>query len=327
MTLIATAANPVPAGGEVVSLAPEPRVALRGARWPATASPPRGTVLLLGGRTEYIEKYFETIGELRDRGFAVATFDWRGQGGSTRPLADPLLGHVGDFAEFDRDLDYALDTLVPGDTPRPLILLAHSMGGNVALRLLARRPGRVAGLIATAPMLAVQTAPFPGVVARALATAGTRSGLGARYVPVPPGPHPSDEPFAGNVVTRDALRHARNVGILKAAPHLALGRPSYGWMAAAYAAMARLQAPETAQRIAEPVLLFSAGQDKIVRPGADLRLVRQLKHGVFVLIGAAEHEILQETDPVRAAFWAAFEAFLAIYFPAVAAASSASASA
>ncbi len=33
-----------------------------------------------------IEKYFEVVSELRERGFAVAVLDWRGQGGSARAL-------------------------------------------------------------------------------------------------------------------------------------------------------------------------------------------------------------------------------------------------
>ena len=54
-------------------------VALRFARW---APPPgrKGTVCLFPGRAEFIEKYFETVRDLRARGFAVATIDWRGQG-------------------------------------------------------------------------------------------------------------------------------------------------------------------------------------------------------------------------------------------------------
>ena len=48
---------------------------------------PAGTCVLLNGQTEFIEKYFEVIDELRGRGFAVATMDWRGQGGSGRMTA------------------------------------------------------------------------------------------------------------------------------------------------------------------------------------------------------------------------------------------------
>ena len=52
----------------------------------ATTTAKRGTVVVLGGRAEFIEKYFEVIGELLARDFAVAALDWRGQGGSARRL-------------------------------------------------------------------------------------------------------------------------------------------------------------------------------------------------------------------------------------------------
>ncbi len=62
---------------------------LRAARFDAAPDvPARGTCILLNGQTEFIEKYFEVIDELRGRGFAVATMDWRGQGGSGRMTQD-----------------------------------------------------------------------------------------------------------------------------------------------------------------------------------------------------------------------------------------------
>ena len=79
MKLVSIPANPVP--DDVVTGGSRPRdgVTLRFAR---LAPPPgrKGTVVVLQGRAEYIEKYFETVRDLRARGFAVATFDWRGQG-------------------------------------------------------------------------------------------------------------------------------------------------------------------------------------------------------------------------------------------------------
>src|SRR5258708_5000671 len=58
---------------------------LRAARFAAAPDvPAQGVCVLLNGQTEFIEKYFEVIDELRGRRFAVATMDWRGQGGSTR---------------------------------------------------------------------------------------------------------------------------------------------------------------------------------------------------------------------------------------------------
>src|SRR5690606_32795834 len=61
-------------------------------------------VLLLNGRTEFIEKHLETITALRDRGFTVWTLDWRGQGRSDRLMADAQPGYVRTFDDFIGDL-------------------------------------------------------------------------------------------------------------------------------------------------------------------------------------------------------------------------------
>src|SRR5471030_622851 len=111
---------------------------LRAARFPAVPGvPDRGTCVLLNGQTEFIEKYFETIDELRGRGFAVATMDWRGQGGSERFLSDDSRkGYVKDFCEYDDDLAAFMAQVIEpmGDTGP--IALAHSMGGHNLLRYL-----------------------------------------------------------------------------------------------------------------------------------------------------------------------------------------------
>ena len=57
---------------------------MRYARWRSALKERHGTVCIFPGRSEFIEKYFEVVGELRRRGFAVAVLDWRGQGGSGR---------------------------------------------------------------------------------------------------------------------------------------------------------------------------------------------------------------------------------------------------
>ncbi len=103
MKLISIPANPVPDDVVTGSIQTPDGVSLRFARW---APPPgrKGTVVVLQGRAEYIEKYFETVRDLRARGFAVATFDWRGQGLSERALKDRHKGHVRNFSEYAADL-------------------------------------------------------------------------------------------------------------------------------------------------------------------------------------------------------------------------------
>ena len=83
MKLVSIPANPVPDNAVTGALLTRDGVTLRFARFPPPAGR-KGTVVVLQGRAEYVEKYFETVRDLRARGFAVATFDWRGQGLSDR---------------------------------------------------------------------------------------------------------------------------------------------------------------------------------------------------------------------------------------------------
>jgi pimeloyl-ACP methyl ester carboxylesterase len=105
------------------------------------ALPPdaRGTIVLIGGRGDFIERYFETMGDLMARGFAVASFDFRGQGGSQRLLSNPLRGHVGSFRDYDEDFRAFITEAVIDKCPRPYYCIAHSTGGSILLRSLTRQ--------------------------------------------------------------------------------------------------------------------------------------------------------------------------------------------
>ena len=103
---------------------------LRYALWNASGTA-RATVVVLSGRGEFIEKYStEVVGELLQRGFAVAALDWRGQGLSDRPLPEHDAGHIDDFATYVADLKLFLDTIVAPDAARPVIALCLALGGQ-----------------------------------------------------------------------------------------------------------------------------------------------------------------------------------------------------
>src|SRR6476646_5726833 len=104
MRLVSIPANPAPEDAVSGTVKTPDGVNLRCARW---LPPPsrKGTVCVFQGRAEFIEKYFETVRDLRARGFAVATIDWRGQGLSDRVLSNPRKGYVGSFSEYDLDLE------------------------------------------------------------------------------------------------------------------------------------------------------------------------------------------------------------------------------
>src|SRR5258708_3723684 len=149
MRLLWFPANPVPDEAATAMLQTPDGVLLRYARW---APPPgrKGTVCVFQGRAEFIEKYFEVVRDLRARGFAVATFDWRGQGLSQRALRDPLKGHVSNFSEYTTDLETFMKEVVLPDCPPPLFALAHSMGAAVLIQAAAKGHPRFRRVVPTA---------------------------------------------------------------------------------------------------------------------------------------------------------------------------------
>ena len=308
--LLDTPENPVPPGAEVLILRTSDGVRLRAAWWPAReGSAGRGTVLILQGRAEFIEKYHETVGELRLRGFSVAAFDWRGQGGADRAGRDPRHGHIRHFDDFRLDVAAATEQLLAPRTRGPVHVLAHSMGGCVALIGAAEGWLGATSLVALAPMIGLSLVRRPRV-ARAIATTLNRLGLGRRLIPGGRLASISTLPFDGNRLCTDPIRYARNAAIATALGSGAIGSPTVGWVAAAYEAMRRLAGPGEAGRIVAPTLIVATGDDPICSTPAAELFARGLSHGRALVVPGARHEILHETDALRAVFWEAFDVFM-----------------
>ena len=239
MRLISIPANPVPDDAATAMLQTPDDVLLRYARW---APPPgrKGTVCIFQGRAEFIEKYYEVVRDLRARGFAVATFDWRGQGLSQRALKDPRKGHVGSFAEFAIDLETFMKEVVLPDCPPPLFALAHSMGAAVLIQAAAKGHRWFDRMVLTAPMIRLAQRRMYGM-APALARIVRFAGRGGGYVP---GGGPAvlqTRPFPGNPLTGDPVRYARAAAVIETEPALGLGSPTVGWADAAFRVMAQMR--------------------------------------------------------------------------------------
>jgi lysophospholipase len=310
LRLVETPDNPTPPGATLHELTAADGVKLRAAVWPATAAAPRGTIVVCTGRTEFIEKYFEFIGEILARGYAAVCFDWRGQGLSQRLTADRSKGHVGRFSDYDLDLDVVMDELVKGKLPGPVVLFGHSLGGHLALRALARRPGDFERAILSAPMLKVWMPTLLRMISSPLTALMRLSGRGEGFTPGGAGNDGLETPFEENRVTSDRGRYERNNAILRAEPLLGLCGPTWHWVGEAFASMKVLRKTPFAAKIKCPLLIVGAAHDRIVNQGPDVTLIRKVKRGLFVLFSDAEHELIQERDDVRRVFWHAADAFL-----------------
>jgi len=287
-----------------------PGARLRAARFEADPAVSfRGLCVLLNGQTEFIEKYFEVIDELRRRGFAVATMDWRGQGGSDRLLTDDSRkSYVQDFAEYDADLAaFMREVVAPMGDARP-VALAHSMGAQNLLRALARNPGAFAKAVLTAPMVAVSFRGNAVWLVRLVTALQNRIGRGPAWVWGMEGRDPHRMSFAQQMVTSDPVRFERTQRILRDHPNLRLAGATWAWLAAAMRSMAWLKTE--ACRITTPLLVIGAGADRIVLTPETRAFAARMPNARYVEIAAAGHEMLMERDAFRAQWWAAFDAFM-----------------
>lgn len=308
LDLTATPDNPIPPGAKLLSVATRDGRRLRAASF-APAQEPRGTVAVFQGRAEFIEKYFETIGELLTRGFHVVTLDWRGQGGSERELANPRKGHIDDFSFYQRDLQAFVAQVLAPSCKEPWFALAHSMGGAILLEQAHLGNSPFQRMVLTAPLIDIAGLRFPSAT-RAFADALDMLGLGAMYIPGGTGASLLDTKFEANKLTTDRARLSRNAGVLAAAPELALGDPTVGWINAAFRQIQRFASSGYAQNSRTPTLLVACGRDQIVANRPMERFAQRLDTASLVVIPGAQHEILMERDQLRAQFWAAFDVFV-----------------
>ncbi|MBS0524403.1 MAG: alpha/beta hydrolase [Proteobacteria bacterium] len=287
-----------------------PAARLRYGCWNASGTATRGTVVVLTGRGEFIEKYAtEIVGELLGRGYAVVALDWRGQGLSDRPLPQEHdAGHIDRFETYMTDLKVFLDAIVAPFAEGPVFALCHSMGGHILLRALAEcGSAPFAAAVVTSPMTGLQREAFLRSILMLLPEIPT---IEHRYL-FGTGPFVFlARDFHSNNVTHDERRYRWTEAWFAAEPRLSLGGPTVGWARQAARSISACLAPGYLERIDLPVLLMTAGQDQIINPASHGSVAARIPHAEHVSFAGARHEIMMETDDIRARFWAAFDGFV-----------------
>ena len=308
MELVSTLDNPLPEGATLATVTTSDGVRLRAmvARKPRS----RGTVVFLGGRADFMERYFETMKDMMARGFAVASLDLRGQGGSQRLNPNPMRGYINRFEQYDEDVRSFMTQVVLPDCPPPYYALGHSTGGNVILRSVRNR-NWFKKCILVSPLLGLNYGAWPEFVVRLLTTGASALGLGWMYLPGQRRTPLGRNDFVGNPLTSDSCRWVRDSTVLEAEPALGVGGPTYAWLRAAMRSIDSLARLKSAKELRCPVLIVAAGRDQVVDVEACYRFSHRVTGVSLVIIQEALHEILLERDEIRAQFLAAFDAFVA----------------
>ena len=264
----------------------------------------RGSVVLSTGRTEPLEKYGEVAVDLVARGFVVLLHDWAGQGLSQRFSEDRLRGDiVGGASSLVSDYADILNAYAER-LPKPWLACGHSMGAALTSLALVEGEARFAGAVLGAPMIEFSVGSLPFWLIRQVVfgmSRARRTSLARKQLA------PLSVRFEDNVLTHDRGRYERSAALYRAHPELQLGEPTWRWLAFAVELRDRLTRPGAAERIACPVAVVAAGDDRIVSTEASRRFVGRVPRGSFVEVRGAFHEILMERDEQRAEFFRAFD--------------------
>ena len=280
--------------------------------WTPPEGRARGSLLFLPGRSDFYEKYLETLDHWYRRGWQVTSIDWRGQTGSGRLGLDETTGHIDDFATWVGDLE-AFWSEWRKATGAPHVLVAHSMGGHIALRALAEHSVDPDAAVLSAPMLGM----LPGMgwlplswlhrYARFMASRGDPR-RSAWEGSERPGLSAADR---FRRLTHDPGRYEDETWWRAERPELVMGGPSWGWIEAGLRSALLMASPGFLEGVDCPVLMLATTADKLVDFRAIERAAQRLPDCRLEVFGKeARHELLREEDSVRAKVVALIDAFI-----------------
>ena len=294
----------IPDGGNAAYVTAKDGVRVRIAWW---GGHKRGTVYLMPGRTEYIEKYCHVIRRLKERRFNVVCFDWRGQGLSDRPDGRLDIGHVEKFSDYQLDVDAATSHDGIASLPGPKYLFSHSMGGTIGLRAVTNGLD-VKAAVFSSPMWGLKHADLLRPV---VGPANLMARPFKKHKNLFPGTKPTFyvqvEPFENNAITTDRAHWDMMKAHIDKYEDLGLGGPTLHWVTVAAKELAQLRKVPIPNI---PMLVLKAENEIVVDPAAIDKRTPALPDARLETIAGAKHEIWMETPAIQTRVWSRTDAFL-----------------
>lgn len=260
-----------------------------------TPDRPKATAVLVHGFTENIEKYSEVIWLYLQHGYRVCIYEQRGHGRSYR---DNGKIHVTDIDRFERyvdDLQKFLDAVVCG-FPGPYVLHAHSMGGGVSALYLIRGTDFFSKAVLNSPMICPYTHGLPASVCRGLFGFLCLVGAGSRRLPLK-GDYPGIEQFEHSC-TSSRARFETYEKIKRRTPYFQSWCASNRWAYQSLGIRKKLLSPGAPEAVRVPVLLCSAGEDRVVQNRDQKTFIDRIPDGKYLFVPGMKHELYLTPDDV-----------------------------
>jgi lysophospholipase len=181
------------------------------------------------------------------------------------------------------------------------------MGGALNLATLEAGETRFAGAILSSPMLRIKTGKRSMWSVKFAVRWNIRHGKSGDYVLDDPD-DPFDHTFEKDALTSDETRYELWRQQLYACPHLAVGGPTWGWLAFALDLGERLLKPKALKTVRIPVSIVQSGEDDRVWKQTNRWAAKRLGRGRYVEVAGARHEVIMETDERRGVFLSEFDA-------------------
>ncbi|MEO1564248.1 MAG: alpha/beta hydrolase [Pseudomonadota bacterium] len=284
-----------PAHGSAYFITASDQIRLRIGVW-QDANAKKGTIFLLPGRADFIEKLGHAVTDLHAEGYAVCVLEFRGLGLSDRLLTDKRAGHVDEFLDYQMDVEAMLSAAKSLGLPKPWNLLGNSMGGCIGLRAVVDGKPFTACAF-TSPMWGIQLSPILRIIAPIITGSIRFAGKGHVYAL---GKNGENETLAWsfdeNEITGDADMFDHLQQVNRAVDDHWIGGPTYGWLQQA------LKETKALSKCASPnlrAITFSAELDQLVEQSAIEQRMARWPDGEYESISGARHDLLRAGGDVR----------------------------
>ncbi len=235
----------------------------------------KGTIIFLPGFTGTMEMSMDVISGLHAAGFNVAGVEYRGQGGSYRPLSNPEKGYIESFELLANEVAQFAEA--NRDTDLPLFFYSISKGAHITMRMAAMDLVEVDAYALVVPMIKINPAPFDYDQVAGMAKILGALGLGDMYAPGqtqwPDRPLIFGEAEGCNANPKTAqIQNA----LFALNPDLRTRGTTVRWINQTVASTEKLLEKGFMSKLTEPVIVFTAGDDRLVSTEAIQQFCEQL---------------------------------------------------
>ena len=265
-----------------------------------THKTPDAHIIFVEGLSEYAEKTFELARDVEKMNCNFWVADRHGQGKSGRFLKDIFKQHSTGFEEDVKDLTRMVKNILPDDGA-PVILVGHSTGGLISLIALHDEPDTFDGAILTAPLFGIHNPLVKGreaIFARLPGAKWLLESYATGFGTWMPRTSPLS-PLKQDDFTSDPARQKIHDYWQEKDPDLQIGGPTFGWLKNTCFSITKVRDKDYLAEIKQPVLLFTAGDDKLVVPQESFKVAAALPNATTKHFPNGKHELLMETDDIR----------------------------